>query len=320
MTSRKLPRPIIPALRAATTGPTVLSSTEIDLNSANINFGYPLVNLNTQSATSAAIAGIQIYRGNDLAPIQLVWNEALQLFTVGPLGAMRAVTTVDAGATGVLSYNGTKFIATAATPFLNVLDQNIATTASPTFVDVKMNALVNTNGNSMQLPPTAGAVGTVLTSDGAGHTNWKSVPSAQISNASGDTSVTVQQNTSSITLVAAGQTTQIVNAAGTQFSQPVAVQSGFSLTSTSFVAQAYVIVPSDMVILYRGTTNSVVTLPLIAPSQCRWLLIENLTHFSVSIVPSGGNTVDGSNDPLVLDNNGETTTIIADGNNNWITI
>ena len=322
MKSRVLPLPILPSIKFPPNIP-------ITFDTADVNFTHPILKLNTGDpgpgvTQNPQSSGIHILRGSEPMS-QLVWSEFDASFRAGVAGSTERVATISNSAEpGILRWNGANF-STSGAAYVNAINQNLATTSSPTFQDVTLNAIV-VNGNRYVLPTSQGAENSVAVNNGSGQLTW--VPTSELVTSTHD-SIQDETNVTSITTTTPEIITRVNNATvqsttadAIQFLRPILASSAMKLRSSKITTDTYAVGNDETVIVFTGATNCTITLPAIVANEARLLVIENASSESASltVTPTGDNVIDGGSDSLIVDPGLSSAVLMSDGNNNWIAI
>jgi hypothetical protein len=306
MTTRILPKPLLPVLLSAQTAPTQISSAIIVANSLESGSGV---------TNPGGLSGLSINRGS-AASAEFVWNETTQSFQAGTVGALQAVGLVANGSSGVLTWNGQTF--SNGSVYLNTLNQNVATTASPTFQDLSLAGAIIVGNVHYYLPATDGTTNQVLKTNGAGVLSWATQTGGggsgggnAIMNTSGATSIVMNDN-DSVSVTVANRAALTVTAAGTTFSCAT------NLAPTLITSVSYAVAANDNFIVYTGSADSTITLPSSHSNSGRQLVIENITLFALTVAVAMGDTIEGNSSSEVLDTAFSSISVMSDGQGNWV--
>lgn len=321
--SRPLPLPIIPTLRAPPASETIIRADTIIIDSQNTKFGWPLITLNTnETSTTGASApsGISIYRGPNQPAVNLTWDETVGAFTAD--GSI--IGTIESGnPVGILRWNGSKFTL-SGTAFVNSLNQDVSTDGTPSFQSLAVSGQIEANSVAYTFPNSQGSNATVLTNDGSGNLSWQTPGSIIVSGSS----ITNSTNTARVETLNDNtiETTILGNAVMTQTSLSATAATNFKFQKgitfvPTVVTSSYNMLQTDTLVIYKGNANATITLPQIQVNECKLVVIENKSSYSITVQPYGSDFIDGNSSPFTFDGTDPNATMLmSDGDGNWISI
>ena len=207
---------------------------------------------------------------------------------------------------------------------------NITASSGTLTLDADNTVLTGTitlNGQTMTFPVNSGNNGYVLSTNGSGTLNWVAQSggggsTTRIENAGTTTQVdTDRVGFSNLVYIKANSVDAVVvSSTETKINNKTNIEGSISFTPTITSTNNYVVAASDSSIIWEGTANGSVTLPLSDTDPGRKLLIYNKSNFSVSVTPSVGETIDGTATPISMDSMFDSVELQSDGVDNWMVV
>jgi hypothetical protein len=112
----------------------------------------------------------------------------------------------------------------------------------------------------------------------------------------------------------------VVSSTETKINNKTNLEGAICFTPTITSTNNYIVATSDSSIIWEGTANGSVTLPLADAAPGRKLLIYNKSNFTVAVTPAGSETIEGTSTPISLSDIYDSVELQSDGVDNWMVV
>lgn len=293
----------------------VTSTVATTIESTDLLIHDQLITLNQGSTEPiiTGLAGFEIFRGNGLDTYQIVYNEATGLLQAGlsllppeTVGLVRS----DALPNTILGWSSdNRFVP--------------STTFSPTFAGLTLGNTINIGGQNLTFPTNVGTAGYVLTASSTPNTlEWAEGGGGDgkaIIDTGGTTKIETEATADTLTFTANSALVITADDTTTTIDNTLQLNAGLCLERTIITGTTYSALSSDMFVMFNGTADCVVSLPLstICPGQLL-LVYNNSSNNSDLTVQSSTELIDGNSTPVVLSERYDRIKMLNDGAGNWI--